>query len=188
MFTETLNEFLATRETSDEWASLVALFNKFPSFNLNIDDTSEEATEDNINFYDLFKLEYGNREIGQEYENIFFSELKRQLNKALIEYKPKIDEYIKQYTDLMNPLVSLEEKITSEGNSKNYVYLHPINATASKLANSDENNSDGSSTRNYQQQMTYNDTKTKIIKEFLELKNIYLSALEVFDSCFMQIF
>ena len=188
MFTETLNEFLETRETSAEWQALVTLFNKFPSFNLNIDDTSEEAVEDNINFYDLFKSEYGEREIGQEYENIFYHELKRELNKALIEFKPKIDEYFKQYTDLMNPLVSLEEKITSEGNSQNFVYLHPVNSTATKLSNSDKTNSDGSSTRNYQQQMTYNDTKTKIIAEFLELKNIYLSALEYFDSCFMQIY
>ena len=188
MFTETLAEFLETRETSAEWQALVTLFNKFPSFNLNIDDTSEEAVADNINFYDLFKLEYAEREIGQEYENVFYQELKRELTKALIEYKPKIDEYLKQFTDLMNPLVSLEEKITSEGNSQNFVYLHPINATAEKLSNSDKTNSDGSSTRNYQQQMTYNDTKTKIIKEFLELKNIYLSALEFFDNCFMQIY
>ena len=188
MFTETLNEFLETRELSLEWQGIVSAFSKFPSFNLNIDDTSEEAVEDNINFYDLFKLEYGNREIGQEYEDIFYHEIKRQLTKALIEYKPKIDEFFKNFTDLMNPLVSLEESVSSSGSSQNFVYLHPINATATKLSNSDKNEGEGSSTRNYQQQMTYNDTKTKIIAEFLELKNIYLSALEVFDSCFMQIF
>ena len=186
MFTETLNEFLEDRELSAEWQALKTLFNKFPSFNLNIDDAEEEA--DNINFYDLFILEYGDREIGQEYENIFYHELKRELNKALIEYKPKIDEYFKNFRDLMNPLVDLEEKISSEGTSQNFVYLHPVNSTATKLSNSDKNEGEGSSTRTYQQQMTYNDTKTKIIAEFLELKNIYLSALAVFDSCFMQIY
>lgn len=185
-FTETLNEFLQDRETTSEWQLVVALFNKFPSFNLNIDDA--EAEPDTINFYDLFKTEYGMREIGQEYENIFYGEIKRQLNKALIEYKPKIDEYIKQFTDLMNPLVSLSETTSSSGNSVNSLFLQPVNATSTKLANKDTTNAEGSTTRNYQQQMTYNDTKTKIIAEFLELKNIYLSALEVFDSCFMQLY
>lgn len=186
MFTETLNEFLQDRELSAEWQALKTLFDKMPSFNLNIDD--EEAEADNIDFYDLFKLEYGNREIGQEYENIFYSELKRQLTKVLIEYKPKVDEYFKNFRDLLNPLVELEETTSSSGTSQNFVYLHPINATSTKLSNSDKNEGEGSATRNYQQQMTYNDTKTKIITEFLELKNIYLSALADLDGCFMQIY
>ena len=186
MFTETLNEFLQDRELSAEWQALKTLFDKMPSFNLNIDDPEAEA--DNINFYDLFKLEYGNREIGQEYENIFFSELKRQLTKVLIEYKPKIEEYFKNFRDLMNPLVELEETTNTEGASENFVYLHPINSTTRKMQSSDKNEGTGTSTRNYQQQMTYNDTKTKIIAEFLELKNIYLSALADLDSCFMQLY
>lgn len=186
MFTETLNEFLQDRELSAEWQALKTLFDKMPSFNLNIDDAEAEADE--INFYDLFKLEYGNREIGQENENIFYHEVKRQLTKSLIEYKPKIEEYFKNFRDLMNPLVELEETTTTSGSSQNFVYLHPVNSTATKLSNSDKNEGEGSSTRSYQQQMTYNDTKTKIIAEFLELKNIYLSALADFDNCFMQIF
>lgn len=186
MFTETLNEFLQDRELSAEWQALKTLFDKMPSFNLNIDDAEAEADE--INFYDLFKLEYGNREIGQEYENIFFSELKRQLTKVLIEYKPKVDEYFKNFTDLLNPLVELEETTNTEGASENFVYLHPINSTTRKMQSSDKNEGTGTSTRSYQQQMTYNDTKTKIINEFLELKNIYLSALADLDSCFMQLY
>ena len=186
MFTETLNEFLQDRELSAEWQALKTLFDKMPSFNLNIDDPEAEA--DNINFYDLFKLEYCNREIGQEYENIFFSELKRQLTKVLIEYKPKIEEYFKNFRDLMNPLVELEETTNTEGASENFVYLHPIKANTRKMQSSDKNEGTGTSTRNYQQQMTYNDTKTKIIAEFLELKNIYLSALADLDSCFMQLY
>ena len=186
MFTETLNEFLENRELTAEWQAVKTLFDKFPSFNLNIDNAEDPADE--IDFYSLFKIEYGNREIGQENENIFYHEIRRALNKALIEYKPKIDEYFKNFRDLMNPLVELEETISSSGSSTNKVYLHPINTTATKLSDSAEGSSEGSSTRGYQQQMTYNDTKTKIIAEFLDLKNIYLSALEYFDNCFMQIY
>lgn len=188
MFTETLDDFLSTRETSAEWQDVVTLFGKFPSFDLNIADTSEEHVTDAINFYDLFKLEYAYREIGQAYENQFFHEIKKQLYKALIEYKPKIDKFLENFNDLLNPLVHLEEKTSSSGSSTNSIYLNPLNTTATKLSDHSTNEGEGETTRTYQQQMTYNDTKTKIINEFLELKNIYLSALEVFDSCFMQIY
>jgi hypothetical protein len=188
IFTETLHDFLQDNENTTEWQAIKALFDKMPQWDLNITDDSDNHTEDNINFYDMFKTMYLLREIGCEDEQYFYTETKRKINIVLIEYKAKIETFKAQFNDLMYPLVSLEETITDDGSSTNKIYINPVNASSTKLSDMAETSAGNTRTRDYQQQMTYNDTKTKIIAEFLELKNIYLVALEAFNDLFMLVY
>lgn len=192
LFTETLIEFLRDNENSTEWQGVIAKFNNFPSFVVETDD--EDITFD---MYAMFKQEYGNREIGQEDEEKFFYEVNRQLQKSLVEFNPKIKAYTSKWSNLLSRKESLssseetEYSNESEGNALDYI--NPINATSQKLSGKTASNSsdEGTSSKTKTYDMIYSLTgksNVDLMKDLLNLRNIYLSALESFKDLFMLVY
>lgn len=188
LYTKTLIDFLQEHEESTEWQSVKTLFDAFFNVQLEIEETSEHITTMTFNMYDMFKDEYGYREIGSEDDQYFYYNIKKKLDELLIEYNPKIKAFYHDFTDLLNPLVELEETITDDGTTISQVFLNPVNTSTTKLRDKASNDIDSTRTRSYQQQMTYNDTKTKIMNEFLDLKNIYLECVAQFNDLFMLVY
>lgn len=191
-FTETLLDFLRDNENSTEWQGVIAKFNNFPSFIVETDD--EDITFD---MYSMFKQEYGNREIGQEDEEKFFYEVNRQLQKSLVEFNPKIKAYTSKWSSLLSRKESLssseetEYSNESEGNALDYI--NPINATSQKLSGKTASNSNdgGTSSKSKTYDMIYSLTgksNVDLMKDLLNLRNIYLSCLESFKDLFMLVF
>lgn len=191
-FTETLIDFLNDREESTEWQQIVTAFGNFPSFVVQANQT-----EMSFDMYDLFKQEYGYREIGSEDEEYFYHQVKRQLDKSLIEFVPKINSYMAKWGDLLVRKETLEEnsgatyQSASEGNTASY--LQPINMTAQKQATKDTSDVSGNGTetrqRTYQALLNLSGkSNIDLMKELLGLKNIYLDALKSFDELFMQVY
>lgn len=191
-FTETLYDFLKDRETSAEWQGIISVFGKFPSFVVGAGQN-----EMNFDMYTLFKQEYLLREIGSEDEQFFYQQVKRQLDKSIIEFVPKINSYMDRWGDLLNRKETLNEEINadyesaSDGNTASY--LQPINMTAQKQATKDTSavQGNGTETRQRTYQALYNlsgKSNIDLMQELLGLKNIYLDALKSFDILFMQVY
>ena len=153
----------------------------------------------NITFdmYSMFKQEYGNREIGQEDEEKFFYEVNRQIQKTIVEFNPKIKAYMSKWSSLLLRKESLSSSETneysnqSEGNALDYI--NPINATSQKLSGKTASNSNdgGSSSKTKTYDMIYSLTgksNVDLMNDLLNLRNIYLSALESFKDLFMLVY
>lgn len=192
MFTETLIDFLKDNENKSEWQGVIAKFNSIPSFVVETD--TENITFD---MYAMFKQEYGNREIGQEDEEKFFYEVNRQIQKTIVEFNPKIKAYMTKWSSLLSRKESLssseanEYSNQSEGNALDYI--NPINATSQKLSGKTASNSNdgGSSSKTKTYDMIYSLTgksNVDLMNDLLNLRNIYLSALESFKDLFMLVF
>ena len=192
MFTETLIDFLKDNENKSEWKGVVAKFNSIPSFVVETD--TENITFD---MYAMFKQEYGNREIGQEDEEKFFYEVNRQIQKTIVEFNPKIKAYMTKWSSLLSRKESLssseanEYSNQSEGNALDYI--NPINATSQKLSGKTASNSNdgGSSSKTKTYDMIYSLTgksNVDLMNDLLNLRNIYLSALESFKDLFMLVY
>lgn len=192
MFTETLIDFLKDNENKSEWQGIIAKFNSIPSFVVETD--TENITFD---MYAMFKQEYGNREIGQEDEEKFFYEVNRQIQKTIIEFNPKIKVYMTKWSSLLSRKESLssseanEYSNQSEGNALDYI--NPINATSQKLSGKTASNSNdgGSSSKTKTYDMIYSLTgksNVDLMNDLLNLRNIYLSALESFKDLFMLVY
>lgn len=192
MFTETLIDFLKDNENKSEWQEVIAKFNSIPSFVV-------ETNTENITFdmYVMFKQEYGNREIGQEDEEKFFYEVNRQIQKTIVEFNPKIKVYMSKWASLLSRKESLsssesnEYSNQSEGNALDYI--NPINATSQKLSGKTASNSNdgGSSSKTKTYDMIYSLTgksNVDLMNDLLNLRNIYLSALESFKDLFMLVY
>lgn len=192
MFTETLIDFLKDNENKSEWQGVIAKFNNIPSFVVETD--TENITFD---MYVMFKQEYGNREIGQEDEEKFFYEVNRQIQKTIVEFNPKIKAYMSKWTSLLSRKESLssseanEYSNQSEGNALDYI--NPINASSQKLSGKTASNSNdgGSSSKTKTYDMIYSLTgksNVDLMNDLLNLRNIYLSALESFKDLFMLVY
>ena len=192
MFTETLIDFLKENENKSEWQGVIAKFNSIPSFVVETD--TEDITFD---MYVMFKQEYGNREIGQEDEEKFFYEVNRQIQKTIVEFNPKIKAYMTKWSSLLSRKESLssseanEYSNQSEGNALDYI--NPINATSQKLSGKTASNSNdgGSSSKTKTYDMIYSLTgksNVDLMNDLLNLRNIYLSALESFKDLFMLVY
>lgn len=192
MFTETLIDFLKDNENKSEWQGVIAKFNSIPSFVVETD--TEDITFD---MYVMFKQEYGNREIGQEDEEKFFYEVNRQIQKTIVEFNPKIKAYMTKWSSLLSRKESLssseanEYSNQSEGNALDYI--NPINATSQKLSGKTASNSNdgGSSSKTKTYDMIYSLTgksNVDLMNDLLNLRNIYLSALESFKDLFMLVY
>ena len=192
MFTETLIDFLKDNENKSEWQGVIAKFNSIPSF--VVETNTEVITFD---MYVMFKQEYGNREIGQEDEEKFFYEVNRQIQKTIVEYNPKIKVYMTKWSSLLSRKETLssneENNYSNESDGNALDYINPINASSQKLSGKTSSNSidKGSSSKTKTYDMIYSLTgksNVDLMNDLLNLRNIYLSALESFKDLFMLVY
>lgn len=191
-FTETLREFLENNENSVLWLEVINKFNNF--YACTIKTENEDVV---LSMYDMFKEEYLDFEIGQEDEQKFFNEVKRQLNKSLIEFNPKIKAYIDKWDNLLSRKETLNhtEENDFEG-SRNDIerdYINPINKYGEKISNKNEFDNKNSSKENKtkQYEMIYSlmgRSNVDMMKDLLDLRNIYLSCIESFRNLFMLVY
>lgn len=207
LYTEIFSDFLERNEDSEVWQAIVQKFAKFPAFNL-------QAL--NFDMYSLFRHKYDIREIGAETESLFTHFIEEKLNESLIEYAPKINLYISNFAKLMDRKLTLTESHTDErvldrtvadteaGDETKSNYLNPIaqavgtgtekTVTRENVLRDNSNNRDEDSTYT----VTFNGTKEQayilfksnpeLLEKALEIKNIYLEALNSFEPCFMGIY
>lgn len=207
LYTEIFSDFLERNEDSEVWQAIVQKFAKFPAFNL-------QAL--NFDMYSLFRHKYDIREIGAETESLFTHFIEEKLNESLIEYAPKINLYISNFAKLMDRKLTLTESHTDErvldrsvadteaGDETKSNYLNPIaqavgtgsdkTITRENVLRDNSNNREEDSTYT----VTFNGTKEQayilfksnpeLLEKALEIKNIYLEALNSFEPCFMGIY
>lgn len=191
-FTETFSEFLLDNQDSEVWQNIIQKFSLFPSFKV-VRDNEEYS----FNMYDNFVEEYADREIGAETEQKFCFQVNRQLNKSLIEFAPKIKSYLDSWDKLLlrketlNATESNEYNDNSNGDALDYI--NPINGTTNKLSGKTSSTTSGNGTyeSTKQYEVIYSLTgksNITLIKDLMELKNIYLSCLESFKDLFMVIY
>lgn len=207
LYTETFSDFLERNEDSEVWQAIIQKFAKFPAFNL-------QAL--NFDMYSLFRHKYDIREIGAETESLFTHFIEEKLNESLIEYAPKINLYVSNFTKLMDRKLTLTESHTDErvldrtvadteaGDETKSNYLNPIaqavgtgsdkTITRENVLRDNSNNRDEDSTYTVNFEGTKEQayilfkSNPELLEKALEIKNIYLEALNSFDTCFMGIY
>lgn len=192
MFTETLIDFLKDNEQSEVWQGIVNTFALFPKFKVELDDAEEE-----FNMYSMFKDEYGMRQIGQEDEQHFYFEVKRQLNKSLLEFNPKIKAFMAKWDGLLSRKERLSSSESREyensSNGTNSQYINPINAQASVMSDKEDvlTSDSGNDTKDKTYDVIYSlvgKSNIDLMKDLMQLKNVYLSCLESFNILFMLVY
>lgn len=170
LYTETFEDFLLRNENSDIWQGIKLSFADIPNFSLD---------GLNLNMYDLFKKQYLLREIGCEDEQLFTHFISVELNKIKIEFIPKINSYLENYNKLMSRVVTINE----EYNNVNYLYPTLSNQGQGKV-------SDKSEVTNTKDKLYSIAGKSNpdLLQAILDLENIYLTALDRFEKCFMGIY
>lgn len=207
LYTETFSDFLDRNEDSEVWQAIIQKFAKFPAFNL-------QAL--NFDMYSLFRHKYDIREIGAETESLFTHFIEEKLNESLIEYAPKINLYVSNFAQLMDRKLTLTERHTDErvldrtvadteaGDETKSNYLNPIaqavgtgsdkTITRENVLRDNSNNRDEDSTYTVNFEGTKEQayilfkSNPELLEKALEIKNIYLEALNSFDTCFMGIY
>ena len=207
LYTETFSDFLDRNEDSEVWQAIVQKFAKFPAFNL-------QAL--NFDMYSLFRHKYDIREIGAETESLFTHFIEEKLNESLIEYAPKINLYVSNFAKLMDRKLTLTESHTDErvldrtvadteaGDETKSNYLNPIaqavgtgsdkTITRENVLRDNSNNRDEDSTYTVNFEGTKEQayilfkSNPELLEKALEIKNIYLEALNSFEPCFMGIY
>ena len=203
LYTETLGELLALKNfdrehntSSDETLNsiLSSLASGFPNFVF-----SSTRVDLNINFEDLFLQNYRLREIGSETEELFLENWKRILNKAIINYVPKIDMWLENFKNLFKFTVQLtySEETSGEGSESgsgdNTYYLNPVNTNGNLKVN-DKNSNSASSSNEYTGNKSYTKdvlqsvwgkTRANLLEQIIELRNIYTEMLDYFEQIFM---
>lgn len=207
LYTEIFSDFLERNEDSEVWQAIVQKFAKFPAFNL-------QAL--NFDMYSLFRHKYDLREIGAETESLFTHFIEEKLNESLIEYAPKINLYVSNFAKLMDRKLTLTESHTDErvldrtvadteaGDETKSNYLNPIaqavgtgsdkTITRENVLRDNSNNRDEDSTYTVNFEGTKEQayilfkSNPELLEKALEIKNIYLEALNSFDTCFMGIY
>lgn len=207
LYTETFSDFLDRNEDSEVWQAIVQKFAKFPAFNL-------QAL--NFDMYSLFRHKYDIREIGAETESLFTHFIEEKLNESLIEYAPKINLYVSNFAKLMDRKLTLTESHTDErvldrtvadteaGDETKSNYLNPIaqavgtgsdkTITRENVLRDNSNNRDEDSTYTVNFEGTKEQayilfkSNPELLEKALEIKNIYLEALNSFETCFMGIY
>ena len=205
LFTETLKQFLENRG-GDFSAPVNSLFSKIPDFKYK-----DENVDITFNFKEMFIHEHLYHEIGSETEELFEYNLERRLDDVVLEYAPKISLFLKTFNDkLMLRTVELKRtgnntyntEVTrhNEGTNGDTDYVNPItkqveNLTVRERSTTDYKD-DGNDTNNrtdtidetYQQQYSIaGKSNADLLKEIMDLKNIYLGALNEFGNLFMYL-
>lgn len=166
-YTETLDEFF---EHNKEYKELIKVkFDKFPVFNLyNL----------NLSMWEMFVEDNGIREIGAETEYLFKRYLNRLTDNLLIKYVPKIQLFIDNFNTLFDRKVKLTEGATGT------YFLNPMQQNNTQnLIIQDVSKYEG----NKEQAYSYFKSNPQIMKEILELQDIYNSCLEEFSKLFMGV-
>lgn len=199
LYTETLSDFLARNEDEAIWQAIVTKFDKFPTFSLQ---------SLNFSMYDLFKEKYDIREIGAETDSLFVHFINDKLNELLVKYAPKIALYVNNFANLLDRKITLQENSADTrvldrtiGTDENRdTKLNPINATAgvgsarTATRESFETDVDEDSTYTIQyygtkeQALMFFKSNPELLEKALEIRDVYLDALNEFDPCFMGIF
>ena len=206
LFTETLKQFLEHRG-GDFSAPVNALFEQIPDFEY------QTAGGKSIKFSlkEMFIHDNLYKEIGAETEELWEYYLETRLDEVVLEYTPKIDLFLQQFgKGLFNRTVDVKrienttgtrgvERETS-GKNKDTSYVNPITKQSEKLTVQDvvENEySDKAGTtdkkaedRTVSESRLYSilgSSNTQLLKEVMELKNIYVEALHKLDNLFMSL-
>ena len=168
LYTETLADFLERNESSSQWQAIKnRLTNLLPVFNVG-------GVFDR-NFYELFVEKYDIREIGAETESLFYHYLNETISEVIIKYRPKITQFVDNFNNLFKRSVSLEY------HDDNKYYLNPANTQADKLNN--RTKYDGSKDQSF----AFLTSNARLMKEIMDLQDIYYAALEEFEKCFMGV-
>lgn len=168
-YTETLAEFLQHKEETDELEKIKLKFALFPNFSLY---------GLNINMWDMFVEDNNLREIGAETEYLFVHYLNRLTDNLLIKYVPKINIFIENFNSLF------DRKLKLTGDGKNRYYLNPMQdndeqkIVMQNLTNYDDNR---------EVAMAMFKSSPEIMKQIMELQDIYNDCLEEFSKLFMGI-
>lgn len=173
LYTKIFDQFLKEYDNSPLWEEVKTSFSLFPMFQIT-DNTG--TVVHSFNMYDLFVSKYKMREIGAEDDQLFYEYIKKRVDLALIEYVPKIQTYLENMGKLMERTYKSGEDYTVQ------TYLYPLGSNAAQLA-TQQKNIGGRTYAFYS-----GASNPGILKEVIELKNIYLSAVESFDVCFMGVY
>ena len=212
LYTETLEELLENKGygTASQDAVLTEILNlmaKFPKFVF--------GTDIELNFTNLFIEKYDIREIGAETENLFLHFWRETTNRLIIKYVPKIKMWLDNFNDLFKFKVTLdiEENQKFSNGSQDTYYLNPVSATTGitktvvvdqqndtttttfsggNLKTEDVTTSDnnGEKKRTISRdvlQSVWGKTRPIILKQIMELEDIYNSAINEFETIFMGV-
>lgn len=199
LYTETFGDFLARNEDSEIWQAIVSKFAMFPIFSLQALD---------FDMYTLFKEKYDIREIGGETESLFVHFVNDKTNELLVKYAPKIALYVDNFAKLLDRKITLANNSTDTrvmdrtiGTDENKaVKLNPINATAgdgsSRTATREDLQTDVDEDSTYtltyygskEQALLFFKSNPELMQKALEIRDIYLDALNEYEPCFMGIF
>lgn len=207
LFTETLQQFLDNRG-GDFSPSVNVLWAQIPKFRYT---TSEGATIE-FSLKEMFIHDNRYREIGAETEELFEYYLETRLDEVIVEYVPKIDIYLKNFgAELINRKISVSRAENKSGSksdttdstskSKDTAYINPVtNSALDRLQVSDVNSNEGSANDkregSYDETITvtedrlysvFGKTNTQLLEEVMQLKNIYLEALDRLANLFMYV-
>lgn len=213
LYTETLETLLENKGfgTASQDASLteiLELMGKFPKFVFGEDIE--------INFTTLFIQKFDIREIGAETEELFLHFWREKTNELLIKYVPKITMWLENFENLFKFTVRLstEENQNYSSGTQDTVYLNPVTANTgvSKTVVVDEQNKTTTTTftggnlktedvatrdNNGQRKRTldrdvlqsvWGKTRPIILKQIMELEDIYNSAIKEYNVIFMGVY
>lgn len=213
LYTETFQDFLENRGygTVSQDTSLTEVLNlmaKFPNFVF--------GDEIDLNFTELFIEKYDIREIGAETEELFLHFWRERTNELIIKYVPKIHMWLENFNKLFEFKVRLEilEDQQFSSGSQNTYYLNPVSAnteitktvvvdeenktttttySGGKLKTEDvsTNDDNGQKSRKIDRdvlQSVWGKTRPIILKQILELEDIYNSAIKEFETIFMGVY
>ena len=212
LYTETLETFLKNKRfgTASQDVALTEVLNlmaKFPKFVFG---------DLELSFTKLFIEKYDIREIGAETEELFLHFWRETTNRLLIKYVPKIQMWLDNFTELFKFKVNLttEENVGYSNGTQDTYYLNPVTANTGiqKTVVVDEENktttttysggnlktaevagsdSNGQRTRILNRdvlQSVWGKTRPIILKQIMELEDIYNTAIKEYETIFMGIY
>lgn len=162
-YTERFSDYIANGgETYRE------LFDKFPKFTLG---------DLNFSLYDLFIEDNSFREIGSETEELFSYYLRRTIDEALVIFVPKIQLFIDKFMNV------LDRKIELEQTDDMIYFLNPVTNKTEQLKIQDKN------TIKSVRDVSFNFIKSngQLMKEMIDIENVFIQALRYFDKLFMGV-
>ena len=213
LYTETFEDLLknkgyGTASQDAVLTEILTLMGKFPKFvfGSNIE----------LNFIDIFMKKYDIREIGAETEELFLHFWREKTNELLIKYVPKITMWLNNFNDLFKFTVKLstEENQNYSSGAQDTYYLNPVTASTgiTKTVVVDEQNKtttttfsggnlkteDVSTRDNSGQrkrtldrdvlQSVWGKTRPIILKQIMDLEDIYNSAIKEYNTIFMGVY
>lgn len=211
LYTETLKDYFEHKQVNNDYpAEILTLMEKIPSFTF-VD--SDNGINVSFSFKTLFNDKYWLREIGAETEEMFQHFLRMKLQRIIVELVPKISMWLTNFKDLFKFTVKLEEDNSSNATSggSTVFYLNPINkgnaspveATttetgttrtyASNLKTQDVSGNETSAqgTQHKERdvlQTVWGKTRATLMQQIFDLEDIYMSAIDMCESCFMSVY